>query len=68
MPLEGNKTLKFTLPVLKWESLRERKKKKTQSLASLNISLYLISLKTTLLAPLCLQPSHYLQQFTSHRF
>lgn len=46
-------------------SLEEEKKK---SLASLNIPLYLISWKTTLLAPLRLQPSHYLQQFTLHLF
>lgn len=37
-------------------------------LASLNIFLYLISLKTTFLALPCLQPSHYLQQFTWHLF
>ena len=61
----ANKNPKFTLPTLKWESLRGKKKK---SLASLNISLYLISLKTTLLAPRCQQPSHYLQQFTLHLF
>lgn len=60
----ANENPKFTLPTLKWESLRGKKK----SLASLNISLYLISLKTTLLAPRCQQPSHYLQQFTLHLF
>lgn len=61
----ANENPKFTPAALEWESLRGKKKK---ALASLNISLYLISLKTTLLAPRCQQPSHYLQQFTLHLF